>query len=390
MLDAVLRWLLQVAHQPLTTAELLEELWPRVVDAGVPLGRALIAVRTIHPQLVGLGYMWRRGRGVRSDEHPHGELEQPRFLHSPLRAIFDGGPPLRLRLDGDAPLPYPVLEELRADGMTDYLGLPLRFSNGRAQALTLTTDAPAGFSGAAAAALGELAAALALVIEVREMRRVAVTLLDTYVGPRAGAKILDGWIRRGDLALIDAVVLCGDLRGFTPLTVELAPADVVALLNQYFGAVCAPLREAGGEILKFIGDGVLVAFDVDGFARVGDACAAALSGAERALEALAALGACRVGGRELPLRMGVALHVGQVAFGNVGAASRLDFTVIGRAVNVASRLAGLCSRVERTLLVSSAFARALPDGALHVGSHSVRGLPEPEEVYTYALPRDRS
>ncbi len=364
---------------------LLDGLWRRVVEAGVPLERTLVALRTIHPQLVGLGYVWRHQGGVQCDEHPHGELSQPRFLHSPLRSLFEGGEPMHVRLEGEAPLPFPVLEELRASGMTDYLGLPLPFSDGRAQAVTMATDRRGGFSTAEVGALSELAAALAVVIELRETRRVAVTLLDTYVGPRAGAKIMDGWVRRGDLALIDAVVMCGDLRGFTPLAMELPPRELVGLLNDYFETVCGPVHDAGGEILKFIGDGVLATFAIDGNVRA--ACATALEAAERALAALAALPPRSVGGRSVQLRMGIALHVGQVAFGNVGSTSRLDFTVIGHAVNVASRLAGLCSRLERQLLVSSTFAHELPEGAEHVGTHCVRGLPAPEDVYAYTLPR---
>lgn len=381
MLEGVRGWLLATASTRVGTAELLDGLWRRVADAGVPIKRTLVALRTIHPQLVGLGYVWQRDAGVRCDEHPHGELSQPRFLHSPLRALFDGQEAMHVALEGTAPLPYPVLEELRAAGMTDYLGLPLPFSDGRAQALTLTTERAGGFSDAEVAALGELATALAVVVELRETRRVAVTLLDTYVGPRAGAKILDGWVRRGDLELIDAVVLCGDLRGFTPLSMELPPGEVVALLNDYFEAVCAPLRDAGGEILKFIGDGVLAAFPYDGDVRA--ACLAARAGAERALAALERMPPRQVARREVRLRMGIALHLGQVAFGNVGSRARLDFTVIGHAVNVASRLAGLCSRLDRALLVSSAFAAEVPAGAVHVGTHAVRGLPHDEAVYTY-------
>jgi adenylate cyclase len=220
-----------------------------------------------------------------------------------------------------------------------------------------------------------------VVVELRETRRVAVTLLDTYVGPRAGAKILDGWVRRGDLEIIDAVVLCGDLRGFTPLAMDLSPRETVAMLNDYFETVCGPLRDAGGEILKFIGDGVLAAFPYTG--DVNAACTSALGGAGRSLAALEALPPRQVAGRDVKLRMGIALHIGQVAFGNIGSSSRLDFTVIGHAVNVASRLAGLCSRLDRSLLVSAAFAAEVPTGAVQVGTHAVRGLPAEQAVYTY-------
>jgi adenylate cyclase len=276
-------------------------------------------------------------------------------------------------------LPFPVLTELRARGMTDYLGLPLVFTTGQTHAVTFASDAPGGFTEGNLAFLHELAPALAVAVEARETRRVARTLLETYVGNRAGAQVLEGRIRRGDVDMIEAVVLSCDLRGFTALNLELDPPDVVALLNDYFERVCAPIEAAGGEVVKFIGDGLLSTFPIDlhGPAR---ACGLAL---EAARAGLAALAGHRFGRREFTLRMGVALHLGQVAFGNVGSPTRLDFTVIGQTVNLAARLAGMCARLERPLLVSQAFAAHLPEGAESLGVHQLRGLPEPQEIYTY-------
>lgn len=238
---------------------MLEALWSELAASGVAIRRANVALRTLHPQLVGLGYVWQSGH-MTVNEHVHGEFSLARFLHSPLRALFEGGGPLRYRLDGDQPLPFPVLDELRARGFTDYLGRALRFSDGECHGFTVATDAAAGFSDEECAVIDELTPMLALALEVHETRRVARTLLDVYVGARAGTKVLEGRIRRGDIQLIDAVLLCCDLRGFSALSFEVGPEKTVATLNAYFDRVCTPIVAAGGEVLKFIGDGLLAAF----------------------------------------------------------------------------------------------------------------------------------
>ncbi len=359
--------------------DLLTALWLRLGAEGVPVKRATVALRTLHPEIVGLGYVWEAGQPMQRNEHAHGEFSLTRFLQSPFRVIFEGGGPLRARLEGHAPLPFPVLDELRARGMTDYVALPLVFSTGQIHAVTLATDRAGGFLDDEVRLFGELACALAVAVEARETRRVARTLLDAYVGARAGTEILDGRIQRGDVEMIDAVVLCCDLRGFTPLSLELAPTEVVALLNEYFELVCAPIAEAGGEVVKFIGDGLLCTFPIE-LQGAQRGCVAAL-GAARA--GLAALRSAKVGAPGRELRMGVALHLGEVAFGNLGSRTRLDFTVIGPSVNLVSRLAGLCSRLDQELLVSAAFAATLPFGARSLGVHAMRGMVEPPEVFTY-------
>jgi adenylate cyclase len=360
--------------------DLLELLWTRLRAAGVPIERSTVALRTLHPQIVGLGYVWQAGQPIQRNQHAYGELSLPRFLNSPFRIIFDGDGPLRARLEGTAPLAFPVLDDLRARGMTDYLALPLTFTTGQIHAITFATGQPGGFSDEQVAFLHELAPALAVAVEARETRRVARTLLETYVGPRAGTAVLEGKIRRGDVEMIEAVVLFCDLRGFTALNLEMSPPDVVSLLNEYFERVCAPIEHAGGEVVKFMGDGLLSTLPIEVWG-ITRACELALDAARAGLAALAGH---RFGRDGRTLRMGVALHLGQIAFGNLGSPTRLDFTVIGQTVNLASRLAGLCSRLDRPLLVSRGFAQQLPAGAESLGVYQIRGLPEPEEVFTYA------
>jgi adenylate cyclase len=379
--DSILRALVGMPEADAGT--MLEAFFVALTDSGVPSRRAMVALRTLHPQIAGMGYVWERGRKLSCNEHPHGEFALPRFLNSPLREIFEGRGPLRQRLEGDQPLPFPVLHELRARGLTDYLALPLPFTDGQRHAFTTATDRAGGFDDADVALLEQLAPMLAVALETREIRRVARMLLDTYVGERAGRKILDGRISRGEVELIDAVIMSCDLRGFTALSVDAGPEATVATLNAYFDCVCAPIAESGGEILKFIGDGLLAAFPIDNPALLEPTCQIALAAARRAVVGVEQIRDVKLPAHHLPLKAGAALHVGQVAFGNIGSRARLDFTVIGPAVNLASRLAGMCSRLGHDILVSSAFARLVPEGARSLGTHRLRGLPQPEEILTY-------
>lgn len=373
-----LLWTALFAAPHADAGELLEQLWVTLAAAGVPVRRATVALRTLHPEIVGLGYVWETGQKLERNEHPHGELALPRFRESPFRHLFDGGGPLRVRLEGDGPLPFPVLHELRARGFTDYMALPLAFASGQVHALAVASDRPGGFSDEHAIVLRELAPALAAALEARETRRVARTLLATYLGSRAGDEVLDGNIRRGDVEMIDAIVLSCDLRRFTSLSLAMKPAEIVALLNDYFDRVCTPIVDAGGEVLKFMGDGILSILPIRG-EDAPTACATALGAARAAVHDVEG----RPFAGDRALRMGLALHLGPVAFGNVGSRRRLDFTVIGPTVNLASRLAGMCARFERALLVSSAFAAMAPDGARSLGVHQIRGLPDAQEVFTY-------
>ena len=373
-----LLWTALFAAPHADAGELLEHLWVTLAAAGVPVRRATVALRTLHPEIVGLGYVWEAGQKLERNEHPHGELALPRFRESPFRHLFDGGAPLRVRLEGDGPLPFPVLHELRARGFTDYMALPLAFASGQVHALAVASDRPGGFSDEHALVLRELAPALAAALEARETRRVARTLLATYLGSRAGDEVLDGNIRRGDVEMIDAIVLSCDLRRFTSLSLAMKPAEIVALLNDYFDRVCTPIVDAGGEVLKFMGDGILSILPIRG-EDAPAACATALGAARAAVHDVEE----RPFAGDRALRMGLALHLGPVAFGNVGSRRRLDFTVIGPTVNLASRLAGMCARFERALLVSSAFAALAPDGARSLGVHQIRGLPDAQEVFTY-------
>ena len=375
------RWILVEGPQIDSHVELIDELCWRLLGDGVPLWRATLYAGTLHPLIRGVGARWLRDQNVIEDFRIlHGSGETDEYLRSPIRATIERGTPFRRRFDAEIP-EYPLLEKLRKAGATDYFALALNHTFRGFPVATWATDRPCGFSDADIAALEEINPALAAIIETRVVRRTSANLLDTYLGPQAGRRILAGQIRRAEGERLRAVIMITDLRGFTPLSDQLPGDEVIELLDEYFDALATPIEKHKGEILKFIGDGMLAIFpaaDDDDFSL---SSVRALDAATEGLERLQAVNETRRAIGRNELRTGIGLHLGEVIYGNVGAADRLDFTVIGPAVNLASRLEGLTKRLSRPMLFSSAFARVCPRPLVSLGFHPVRGLLEPEEVF---------
>jgi adenylate cyclase len=244
-----------------------------------------------------------------------------------------------------------MLTELRAEGVTEYLGLPLPLSDGSWKGITYCTSRDGGLPEEQVVMLRSLEPTLAMILEIQTLHRTTLTLLDTYVGPIAGARVLDGAIKRGMCEAICAVIWFCDLRDFTELSEKLPAADLVNLLNEYFGAMTDSIGSHGGEVLKFIGDALLAIFPLSGESDTS-VVDRALLGAQGAVAAISALNDKRLATGEPVIRFGLALHVGEVLYGNIGGASRLDFTVVGQAVNVASRLESLTKQIGKQILLS--------------------------------------
>jgi adenylate cyclase len=375
------RWVLTEGPHIDSHVELIDELSWRLIGDGVPLWRATLYAGTLHPLIRGVGARWLRDRNVIEDFRIlHGSAETDEYLRSPIRATIERGTPFRRRLKAEI-AEYPLLEKLRKAGATDYFALALNRTFRTFPVATWATDRPGGFSDADIKALEEINPALAAIVETRVVRRISANLLDTYFGPQAGRRILAGQIRRAEGERLRAVVMMTDLRGFTALSDQLPGDEVITLLDDYFDALATPIQERKGEILKFIGDGMLAIFpaaDDDDFSL---SSVRALEAATEGLERLDAVNQVRRASGHDELRTGIGLHLGEVIYGNVGSAERLDFTVIGPAVNLASRLEGLTKRLSRPMLFSSAFARVCPHALVSLGFHPVRGLLEPEEVF---------
>jgi adenylate cyclase len=304
-------------------------------------------------------------------------------IRSPVARVYEAVEPLRLRLDDSSAFGFSSLEEIRAEGATDYLALPIAFTNGEIHVATFATRRGGGFDDAHIATLVTVTAALARVTEVYALRRTAANLLDTYVGHDAGTHILGGQIRRGFSEAIEAVIWLSDMRGFTTLADSMPPVALMALLNRYFDCQVPVILSHGGEVLKFMGDGLLAIFPLAG-REPNLVCGAALGAADEMRAAVAAMEDWPNLGNGAGPRHGLALHIGELLYGNIGAANRLDFTCIGPAVNLAARLEALAARLGRTTLLSAAFARHCGAGLVPLGEFALAGFRAPQPVFGLA------
>ena len=377
-------WLLREARELADSRAVVSELGKRLCAEGFPIFRLFISLRTLHPQVLAIGLAWRRGQQEASEvPRAHDILDSPQYLNSPIRLIFEGAPMVRRRIGaGSGALDFPILADLKEEGVTDYLALPLPFSGGRMNVVSLATDRPGGFLPADIDRFEELVPLLSLVIETKEKSRIATTLLETYLGRDAGRRVLSGLVKRGDGATIAAALWYCDLRGFTAMSEALPRDEVIGTLNDWFAAMAEPVHAHGGDVLKFIGDAMLAIFPIADDLDRDRACIAALNAAEAALAGLDQLNAGRGEAGKAPLGMGLALHMGAVMFGNIGAPDRLDFTVIGPAVNLVSRMEGLCAVVGRRLVASARFASPCGSRLRPIGYHALRGIADEQEIYS--------
>jgi adenylate cyclase len=372
-IDALVDWLIDGAPGATTAPEVVGRVGSELRAADVPLDRLLGYVTTLHPSVAGRFFEWSADKPVQVGELPHGIFESERWKNSPLAKAILGRTEHRARLTMEAQRRvYPVLEELWGQGFTDYLAHPMLFTSGQAHVVTFASKAADGFSEADLASLRRIIRPLARIAEILAQRRVATTLLDTYVGRKTGDRILAGRIRRGDYETLRAVIWFSDLRGFTELSTRATTPEVIETLNRVFDCQVPSIEKHGGEVLKFMGDGLLAIFpfgDADEPAAVADR---ALEAAHQALAAVVALA---------PLRIGLALHVGELAYGNIGGEHRLDFTAIGPAVNLTSRLEGLTSKLGKPLVISEELARLTTRASDELGTFELKGIPSPARVF---------
>jgi adenylate cyclase len=382
--DPLARWFVTEAYRITETAELVAAASEQLVASGIPLFRLAYFHFTLHPEYLGKAYAWRRGHGVEVRTAAHGLRTEARYLDNPLRAVFEERRTIRVRLEHNQPQ-APVLRELKAEGATDYVALPIIFSTGHVDALSVVSDRPGGFAMPDLDRMYLLQFAFARIVEIHALRDIAVHLLDAYVGHAAGQRILAGEIKRGDGQTINAALWFCDLRGFTRASDRLPRPVLIALLNDYFGAMAGAVAAQGGEILKFMGDAMLAMFPAVAADGGREAAERALRAARAASAAITALNATRTAADQPVVRFGLALHFGEVMFGNIGASARLDYTVIGPAVNHAARLEKLSAAIECPIVLSSDIAALLPKEQLvPLGRHALKDIDEPQAVYGLA------
>ncbi|MBX9946700.1 MAG: adenylate/guanylate cyclase domain-containing protein [Reyranella sp.] len=379
--DPLARWFVTEAYRIADTTALIAAVGEQIAAAGVPLYRLAYFQRTLHPEFSGKGYFWRRGGRVEAGAVPHGFQQGPEYLDNPLPAVYEHRCTFRFRLERLEPQ-APILRQLKSEGATDYVAMPLFFSNGHMDALSVVSDKPGGFSPADLDRLYLLHFAFTRIVEIHALRDTATNLLDAYVGHAAGQRILAGEVKRGDGQTIEAVIWYCDLRGFTRMSDRLPRDAIVAMLNDYFGAMGSAITSAGGEILKFMGDAMLAVLPIDRPAQRAETAARAVHAASAAAASIGELNRTREAAGGPPLRFGLALHIGEVMFGNIGASMRLDFTIIGPAVNYAARLEKLCSSIGRSVIMSAALAALLPEADLvPLGHHGLKDVDAAQEVY---------
>ena len=380
-LQKLIDWLIDGGRSATSPTRFMAECCERMVAAGLPLWRVGVFVRTLHPDIYGRNFIWKPGSEVEVGSVDYKILESPDFHSSPLIIVFQQGREVRARADDPQSARFPIVNELRAEGVTDYIAMPLFFTDGTIHASSWTTKQPGGFTDDQLAALHALITPLARVIEIINWRRMAASLLDTYVGNRAGERILGGQIRRGHTDTMNAAIWLSDLRGFTALSDRLPAETVVDILNHYFDCQVAAIRGHGGEVLKYMGDGLLAVFPIDEY--VGDSqqvCSQVLEAARESRDSVEALH-YPIGESVERFRFGVALHVGNVLYGNIGGGNRLDFTCIGPAVNLAARLEKIAGRLHRTVVASEGFAGICRGGWSDLGEFPIAGFSKAERVY---------
>lgn len=389
--DAIEQWLLYEALQAQDMLTLTEQFCWRLTVAGIPIARLALNVGTLHPQLAGFSWIWEADDDFCDEIRVEmGSLQHPSYTRSPLYRTLEFGETIH----GDPRNPelaarYPIMTDLAARGFADYLVAPLTPSGGLQQhrmAVSMASMQEGGLSGANGDVLHRLLRLLALHAARLTAVVVSQNISAAYLGEAAGKQVLEGSIARGTGAPIDAVILVSDLRGFTELSGRLPPDKMLALLNAQFEALVEAIADRGGEVLKFMGDGLLAVFPVEHPGQRRETAAHAFEAAQNALTAVAAFSenppealAETEGWR--PLRIGLALHAGEVFFGNVGAPDRLDFTVIGPAVNIAARVESMTKELNRPLLVTEPVARLLGAQVEPLGSHLLRGITEPVALF---------
>lgn len=374
--QALFEWLVEGTPGAANPVQAVQRLCDELHRLGMPLEHGEAFVRTLHPNIAGRSFLWRPGRAVEVVERRWEFLQSPAFRGSPMAEACERGEYVRRR-----PSDEPALASLAADGMTDFVAAPLRFLTGQNHVFTFATRAPGGFSDEEIAAIRRLMPPLARVAEIFALQRTATNLLSTYVGRNTGERILAGKIQLGDTETIRAVIWFSDLRGFTVLAQAVPPAQVIRALNELFGCQIPAIERQQGEVLKFIGDGLLAIFPISSGDEARARCDAALDAARESFERLAALNAARAAAGDAGIAFGVALHLGEISYGNIGGASRLDFTAIGPSVNLAARLEGVAARLARPIVVSEDFAGRTSRAVEPLGRHELKGVDGPQQAF---------
>jgi adenylate cyclase len=387
------QWIISEAWDAPTSRELTARFIRQLNKFGMQISRVNIVIQTLHPLIVATSYRWKPGEEVERIDAPYAMREEIGYYASPFVTIFNGMGGLRRWIGTDDENDdYPILADLRAQGVTDYAAMPMRFSDGQINAVTIATENPEGFSTEHLGWMHEILPALSRYYEVHAKRRTSSTLMRTFLGRHTGQRVLDGLIQRGDGEDIHAVIWFSDLRNSTPIAEKMGRENFLAYLNRFFDCMAGAVIDNEGEVLRFIGDAVMAIFPIadqgeeerrTGGCAARDATARAIEAAREATRRIeAANEQCLIEG--LPcIGYGIGMHVGHVTYGNIGTEDRLEFTVIGAAANEAARIENVTKELGRNVILSQDFSEMYGGDDLEsLGEHSLRGVSAPQTVYT--------
>ncbi|AOP32905.1 adenylate cyclase [Leptospira tipperaryensis] len=376
----IINWLSGAESRNLETKELLEELNQRLIHLGIPVSRFFTSIPTMHPEVMVRSIIWTKEEETQMLLIPHGALSDPQYIDSPIYLIREGKKEfIRCKLVGpEADLSYPICVDLKEKGATDYCIFPATFSLNVGSVVSWTTHAPEGFTEEHIESFRSILSVLSLRLDL-ESRKFAVNeLLEVYLGPNASKRVLSGEFRRGTGESIYAAILCADLRDFSSLSENNPPKRIVEILDHYFELTAQPIQEEKGEILKFIGDAILAIFPAK-----EDPHQACLSALNAAIKIKSSVKQWNEENPDTPIYLGMALNVGDVVYGNVGAKDRLDFTVIGNAVNQAFRVESLCKDFGKSILTTEIFAEKIgKDQFEFLGARSLKGITGERNIFS--------
>jgi len=391
---ALATWLSAAGLSGRDEATMVTEVCTRLVADGLPLARGQLLIDTLHPLYGGRGYYWQAAKGATvatEYNNPTEEEELARWRRSAFYHMIEtGSAVLRRRVTSESGNEFPFLGELHAAGMTDYFAVIDRFGRdgmiGEMDGVysSWVSNAPQGFTEDQIATVCRVTPCLALAIKSATLGRIAKTLVETYLGRDPGRRILEGSITRGSSTSIEAVLWFSDLHGYTHICDRVQSNEIIPFLNDYADTVISTIYDEGGDVLKLIGDGTLAMFTAEDRT---SACRSALTAARKTMERIAELKSRRATSGLPETDIYLALHIGEVVYGNIGSRERLDFTVIGPAVNEVSRIASMCRLVDQPILMSSAFHAALgPEQLVSVGRYALRGVDRSQHLYTLDRP----
>lgn len=394
LVTGINEWLVDQALSEPDIVAMFEGLCSRIYGIGIPIGRARLTWPTLHPLFQAETILWTRDEATEFEQFVHQEAASEAWLASPMKFMFDNKlDVLRRNLDGPSKLlDFPVLYDVAEQGMTDYfiIRTPLSVKNERSVTGELgivaswSADRPGGFTNDELEALQKIQRRFAVACKTAIQARIAYNITETYLGREAGGRVLAGSIRRGDGRETQAVVWYNDLRNSTALADTMPGRDYIQLLNVYFDCTATPIIEAGGEVLDFVGDGVLAIFPYEDEAGQQEAVRAATTALANVIKARDALNEQRAAENLFPVRFGIGINTGTVMFGNIGVPQRLTFSVIGPTVNEVSRIESLTKATGMDALVTRDIVELEPDNWISIGNQRLSGVAEEIELFTFA------